>query len=1246
MEQEELRELVEETQSQLASARAQLRSVEEEFREVTDRIQRESSPDLAFDAAAALDAALEPLAGETYETTRLATTTTFADVETENAFRPASGAKIDETPLGLLNARLLTIFSGPKASLTCVFNIDASTTFGVLLHQVQTLWKLESADVALEANISPDRGYYTPWSFGSDEGVLEHLERLKYDSSRGMGRSNMKISEFATDMYLLPPLYLVLRRRSRPGSESLTGSRKAVEGMTREDAQSMVDTGVRLQLLRRLFAEEDEETAAQYQMNSQRGDETPGLITFEGMQNTVHAYFEGFFFDRASLGVLFENEAKLFPVARNTKVSGAAHGFHGIKTKPVASRERFYSQLSSTQTSLATTPFLNNRSLSSHGRKGSMGGGYDSAYSSAEESESSDGESEVDSVQKKIDKKRAPDVNDDNYRMLEFIDFDACARIIRHLSPDDDINPMRTLALSALAAFGVTPAKAEPIERMRHAVFDSSGALNPGRVFAWMLESRGHQTDQDEIGSRPQEDQLDVETLHQALQGAFVLEKELAEEWWISDFQCGPDQSIGEREFAAGWTSLRDRPCPASSMGNVLVGDLVQRVLLAADHERLAQSTAPEAGPRATIDHARSMLRTIMTLIFLGLIYAVVYLEAQPDIMNRVSRQYMRELLRSDMYCSTFNTTSNELLEDSIPTAFSEISRPGCVWGFVKGPLQDLYYLHASRVKRRSNSSAQNQAGEGFWKTLMYNRFVPEMVTLRQLAVKKSRCSEYYCLLDQDRDCYGPYNTENRLEETLEFNTSRLPGDIDPELYEPARLWKSSSENSLMDSIKGQFAMYDGSGYVFQLGKLDGDGDLTARIDASIESWNTSVESLHRLEWIQPGMRAFVINIGLINPNLKLYTNLQILFEFADSAVVASTLSCLSFDVTVNGSRLVPTVLRGVLFFLLITTFIAQTALAYKRELVGNSANSYTSRDATDANVDENEDSVDGEGKEEAEDHRTRFCVDSVHRVLAHWWQIVYDSKGLVFVCVIIVWVAASIGFASAFRNNEVREVFARNTPTEAWNGIQLWREFVRTAHFDCVTLILLTCHAVGSLQISTRVSLALVLVKKAAPFLVLLALIMYLLLSVFASFVLAAGFSIDDEVLPFGSTFVLALASANHFGAHLDLYEDGHSKVSSEQPLGFDSENEVRQDPYNLSMEYNVDDLASADLQGGWSGPLGKNRSSVIADNDLFRLGSSSDHEPSHTFQGTSDDARFALGSEPKQASIELATRSRAKDP
>lgn len=117
-------------------------------------------------------------------------------------------------------------------------------------------------------------------------------------------------------------------------------------------------------------------------------------------------------------------------------------------------------------------------------------------------------------------------------------------------------------------------------------------------------------------------------------------------------------------------------------------------------------------------------------------------------------------------------------------------------------------------------------------------------------------CFRPYSLSTQDTESYNPL-----WKPVINGDRSKLPTSND--------IWKFYSfESEFVRSLvfDGEMGMYDGGGYVAELGRR-------YRESSSV------IRYLKRSRWIDHRTRAVFIELTIVNPNVNVYTDIKIVIE-------------------------------------------------------------------------------------------------------------------------------------------------------------------------------------------------------------------------------------------------------------------------------------------------------------------------------------------------------------------------------
>jgi len=165
-------------------------------------------------------------------------------------------------------------------------------------------------------------------------------------------------------------------------------------------------------------------------------------------------------------------------------------------------------------------------------------------------------------------------------------------------------------------------------------------------------------------------------------------------------------------------------------------------------------------------------------------------------------------------------------------------------------------------------------------------------------------CDEEYSVLYQEKD---PYNYQWNA-----FNSSFVPLSSDQDVYSAFQYTKSSQIDSY--PYAGIANTYMGGGYLFKMNNLGHDQSILIK----------NLENLKQNDWIDRQTRAVFIEFTIYNPNINLFSNCLILFEFISTGQIikSSQFSPINlFDIN-NSSFISFKIIMNVIYMIFISMFM------------------------------------------------------------------------------------------------------------------------------------------------------------------------------------------------------------------------------------------------------------------------------------------------------------------------------------
>jgi hypothetical protein len=144
------------------------------------------------------------------------------------------------------------------------------------------------------------------------------------------------------------------------------------------------------------------------------------------------------------------------------------------------------------------------------------------------------------------------------------------------------------------------------------------------------------------------------------------------------------------------------------------------------------------------------------------------------------------------------------------------------------------------------------------------------------------------------------------------FNSSFSPLSSDQDVYSAFQYTKSSQIDSY--PFSGKVNTYMGGGYVFKMNNLGHDQSILVN----------SLEKLKENDWIDRQTRAVFIEFTIYNPNINLFSNCLILFEFISTGQIikSSQFSPINlFDIN-NSSFISFKIIMNILYMIFISLFM------------------------------------------------------------------------------------------------------------------------------------------------------------------------------------------------------------------------------------------------------------------------------------------------------------------------------------
>uniref|UniRef100_A0A7S2RGH0 Polycystin domain-containing protein n=1 Tax=Mucochytrium quahogii TaxID=96639 RepID=A0A7S2RGH0_9STRA len=887
------------------------------------------------------------------------------------------------------------VFAGPNASMCCTANVDNSTTFSQLLQFVCEFWRLDMEDFCLQANWSARSEIYTPHVYEMDESVKACLAELNFDSRRGLGCNGVSENPMATTRNLLPPLYLVQLDQEAVSPHFVVDNIRY--------------TGVKLQQLRRLFADRDPfET---------------GLVEFSTLCQVVHDYFEGFFFDRFTLLYFFQEKSEL-----------------------VSKRK------------LTMDPL-------------------------------------------------------DTKKLLEVIDFDSCVYIV---------NCLNRVHMAA----SISDQEKELNEKATDSGSSTSFSelkVSPDRVYRWVI-SFSLTGDQDS-SSRDSpitnliQDDIEFVVFENAVKQTVPVNERVIQDWWVGMFQ-DLDRTVSQDEFAAKWPALYncniDIGDGSSSSGvsehneaeneeeKTKLGTAIERAVIR--YEQALERTKELSGA-TTSSYSLYVYDVLATILALVLAYVALFLVFYSG-HSATNEQFTRALIDTEFVCDHFINQTQIGVEALVTKAsFETIFNTQCIWSFINSPLYHLYYSHEF-ARPVDNTST-------FWKTLSYNRIVPEFTLVRQLKVKPQQCEgpipdqSYFA----SNLCLNSYNEGSKQTSTIVpserlLNSSNITEQVFNRKYRSAFTWTEFPD---LEPIQGKYGLYDGSGYAFKFGTFNTNSSVpwSTRVQQSMEEWAEDSKNLQLLNWISDDIRAMVINIGLYNPNMGLYINLELMIELSSGNMVNIDYIFKQFKpATVSGTGYnYSQYLRWFVLFIIGAAFCIKTYLIM----------SISQKKKKDATVHEK---ADRDTNSEPENKKKQLKRKRFLARVSLFFSSIKNSTTLVFDLVLIVWVIVCIGVSQSYVFNQQRTELQSVLPVLPWNGEDTYKAYARVSQFDALLVLMLSVKLCNWLNLSSSSSIFTRVIVVAKGFLIVVFLMLLLAMVGVCIMILFSELGTDHYFEDFHSAF------------------------------------------------------------------------------------------------------------------------------
>ncbi len=490
------------------------------------------------------------------------------------------------------------------------------------------------------------------------------------------------------------------------------------------------------------------------------------------------------------------------------------------------------------------------------------------------------------------------------------------------------------------------PNETTAVEPRQESVEEESPSCGPERVFSWMLgvnkeEGTGIDSVAEEGGD------LTFEQFSAALDECVPVDSPIKLNWWSTSFMASHGDRVTLMAFTEGWPllglmELSGGDNTSSDEGeSVFLKDVIERAVIrhfeqnvigeavsgAVDYgDGISEPSLMEGSLRngnaskpVYLSFHGMVYSSLMTFILfvLGLTISVLVVDIRSGSGTSVA--FSRQLLKPEFYCTAANRTYN-IYALGTQITFNEMYSVGCLYGFLSGPMFDMYY---SDFLSRFYEDVVGPGENGSHHMLSYYKTVPEHVLIRNLMVKNTSCDSN--LANQasflgEIGCFGPYSEENRRTEDL--NNSILMNAV-PEEFQSALIWQTFPD---LQPVIGHYATYDASGYAYKLGEIQRNPgqDENVNVGQSALKWVLDLVELQKMAWVNMMTRAIIVNLGLYNPNTAMYSNVEILFEINTEALMRMSTIVRSFPTnTEPGSSfhtalILRLVVAGLILFLLV----------------------------------------------------------------------------------------------------------------------------------------------------------------------------------------------------------------------------------------------------------------------------------------------------------------------------------------
>jgi hypothetical protein len=933
------------------------------------------------------------------------------------------------------------VFSGPSASLSFKFNCDDATTFAGARRAACHMWDLEEEDYALQSNHSADSDEFVPFEYDHDDLLTERLLALKADGSRGMGCNGLASCAFATAPELLPPLYLVLRASARQG-----GAGEAAGEQGGDESELFA----RVPKLRRLFIAARERASALAGADGAgagadagalsgggKGDPNDyGLLSFDEFCGVVHAYFEGHFFDRATLLTLFVDKAEV----RAPGPAGTGAEQYHRHAQPGA-RAPLEPELSFTSC-VQLVAMLNELRLGKAASKagsGSFGASVTAATAAA-----------------------------------------------------------AAAAAAAVGAAGARHAAHDEAARGAHVeafrVFEwmagqgTGGGVRRGRN--GRSRSAGQVSFDDfevAISLAVPANSAVVERWWQTIFGV-TLEDAL----FADRFAAGWPELA--RQPAAGGANAE------AEAGELLVGEAVERAVVRFEQKRAGRKRSGDWQllqcelPAAALVLVALVLAWLAALaqndsITLGRVHQMLVKSMVKSPFN--SYEILDVIPSTDLFPP--NATRAPLASDFLTC--QELS--GCVAALVTGPVMRTFFSAAPQIGLAQAQAPAGDAPSEEWRMLSYSYTYPAFVSVRQLRVISQPCSPFMTkLTDANFTCQGAYTPLTADQAPLTpANVTPLYGNRSTDYYNSSMVWQDFGSDTGLDPVVGRFATYDPSGYIFLFAAppLTSGTPLTSAVTAAVQGeWQVDALNLIKLRWMGWGTRAVFVNVMLFNYWTQLYTNLEFLVECSASGEVHRSYQVRSFraNVAPTSQMAVANSYRVAIALLLAASLLFEF-LALRREpamprrdmldLAGGAGVQGGGAPGAEAEAEQGPAEVREQVQVQVQEGLSRQLSaprlqhdgaavggaaqarGSQLKRRAVWCARSLLRASVLLTLFCLAWEIAAIVLFQQFTSNPTRRnLFSVAPPTSLWNGVQLWEQFERLGLLDSVQVVLVSCKLVS----------------------------------------------------------------------------------------------------------------------------------------------------------------------------------------